>query len=47
MSEQRLIDANALKEQIDYYIKEAGWSEHFVNLTPPDADKEHWARLPS
>ena len=28
MSEQRLIDANALKEQIDYYIKEAGWSEH-------------------
>ena len=28
MSVQRLIDANALKEQIDYYIKEAGWSEH-------------------
>ena len=24
----RSIDANALKEQIDYYIKEAGWSEH-------------------
>ena len=28
MSVQRLIDANALKEQIDYYIKEEGWSEH-------------------
>ena len=28
MSVQRLIDANALKEQIDYCIKEAGWSEH-------------------
>ncbi len=23
----RLIDANALKETLDYYIREAGWSE--------------------